>query len=297
GMRAGGIRGVDPSESARAFGLRQPRSVLSAGRQSVGRRRLLRRSARARSLVGRRQRRPPPGARGAVLTVKRSAERGPFRPALAAGFVARVDVTMKIGNLEESITVTGGSPVIDVTTTTTSVTLNSETLNEIPRGRDLSMVYSMAPGVTLAGTPDVGGSNMANRQNISAGGVALQPKLQIEGMNIVLSDDQNSGVYFNSDTLEEIQIKTAGNDASVGVPGISMVAVITSGGNDSHGLYRVSDQTPALQSNNLDAHLRSQGLTAVQPVKTFYDYQADLGGKIVEDQLWFYGAYSKQQKN
>ena len=216
---------------------------------------------------------------------------------LPVGFVARVDVTMKIGSVEESVTVTGGAPVIDVTTTTTSVTLNAETLNEIPRGRDLSMVYSLAPGVTLAGTPDVGGSNMANRQNIAAGGVALQPKLQIEGMNIVLSDDQNSGVYFNSDTLEEIQIKRSGNDASVGVPGISMVAVIKSGGNNFHGTYSVSDQTPALQSNNLDAHLRSQGLTAVQPVKTFYDYQADLGGKIVEDKLWFYGAYSKQQKN
>ena len=125
---------------------------------------------------------------------------------LPVGFVARVDVTMKIGSLEESVTVTGGAPVIDVTTTTTSVTLNAETLNEIPRGRDLSMVYSLAPGVTLAGTPDVGGSNMANRQNIASGGVALQPKLQIEGMNIVLSDDQNSGVYFNSDTLEELSL-------------------------------------------------------------------------------------------
>jgi len=80
--------------------------------------------------------------------------------------------------------------------------------------------------------------------------------------------DQNSGVYFNSDTLEEIQIKTAGNDASVGVPGISMVAVIKSGGNAFHGLYSASAETPTLQSNNLDDRLRSQGLTAVQPVKT-----------------------------
>ncbi|HJZ78438.1 MAG TPA: carboxypeptidase regulatory-like domain-containing protein [Vicinamibacterales bacterium] len=216
---------------------------------------------------------------------------------LPVGFDAKVDVTMKISSLEESVTVTGDSPVIDVTTTTTSVTLNTEILNEIPRGRDLSMVYSMAPGVTLAGTPDVGGSNMANRQNISSGGVALQPKLQIEGMNIVLSDDQNSGVYFNSDTLEEIQIKTSGNDASVGVPGISMVGVIKSGGNSYHGLYSASYQSPKLQSDNLDDHLRSQGLTAVQPVKSFYDYQADLGGKILQDKLWFYLAYSKQQKN
>jgi hypothetical protein len=114
---------------------------------------------------------------------------------LPVGFIARVDIALKIGQLEESVTVTGESPVIDTTSTTTSVNFTTETLNEIPRGRDLAMVYSMAPGVTLAGTPDVGGSNMANRQNIASEGVGLQPKLQIEGMNIVLSDDQNSGVY------------------------------------------------------------------------------------------------------
>src|SRR5215813_9062896 len=216
---------------------------------------------------------------------------------LPVGFDAKVDVVMKIGNLEESVTVTGGSPVIDVTTTTKSVTLNTEVLNEIPRGRDLSMVYSMAPGVTLAGTPDVGGSNMANRQNISAGGVALQPRLLFEGMNIVLSDDQNSGVYFNSDSLEETTIRTSGNDAEIMTPGIAMVAVIKSGGNDFHSLMKVENESPTLQANNLDDHLRSQGLTAVQPIKTFYNWQADLGGRILRDRLWFYDGYSTQQKN
>ena len=215
---------------------------------------------------------------------------------LTVGFNARVDADLKVGAITESVTVTGQSPVIDVTSTTTSVTLTSEELNEIPRGRDLAMIYSTAPGITLAGTPDVGGSNMANRQNISDGGVALQPKLQLEGMNIVLSDDQNSGVYMNNDTIEEIQLKTSGNDAEVMVPGVSMVAVIKSGGNDFHGRYGYALQRPALQSSNLDDHLRSQGLTATQPVKDFHDYQADLGGRILTDKLWFYVAYSSQLK-
>ena len=215
---------------------------------------------------------------------------------LTVGFNARVDAALKVGAVTESITVTGQSPVIDVTSTTTSVTLTAEELNEIPRGRDLAMIYSTAPGITLAGTPDVGGSNMANRQNISDGGVALQPKLQLEGMNIVLSDDQNSGVYMNNDTIEEIQLKTSGNDAEVMVPGVSMVAIIRSGGNAFHGRYGYALQRPALQSNNLDDHLRSQGLTATQPVKDFHDYQADLGGRILTDKLWFYVAYSSQLK-
>jgi len=216
---------------------------------------------------------------------------------LPIGFAARVDAVLKVGTVAETVTVSGQAPVIDVTSTSTAVSFTKETLNEIPRGQDLSMIYSMAPGVTLAGTPDVGGSNMANRQNISAGGVALQPRLLFEGMNIVLSDDQNSGVYFNSDSLEETTIRTSGNDAETMTPGISMVAVIKSGGNDFHSLVKVEDESRTLQSNNLDDHLRSQGLTAVQPIKSFYDWQADLGGRLLRDRLWFYDGYSTQQKN
>jgi hypothetical protein len=215
---------------------------------------------------------------------------------LPVGFVARVDVVMKVGGVEESVTVSGQSPVVDVTTTAASVNFTTETLNELPRGRDLAFVYSMAPGVTMAGVPDVGGSSMADRQNIGGDGVFAQPKLQVEGMDITLGNELNSGVYFNSDTVEEIQIKTSGNDAEVSVPGISMVAVIKSGGDSFHGNYNATDQPRQLQSNNLDAHLRSQGLSATQPLKKFYDLSADLGGRIARDKLWFYGAYSRQDK-
>ena len=215
---------------------------------------------------------------------------------LPVGFAALVEVILKVGAMEESVTVSGQSPVVDVTTTTASTNFTTEALNELPRGRDLSMVYSMAPGVTMQGTPDVGGSNMAQRQNIGSEGVFSQPKLQVEGMNITMGADQNSGVYFNSDTFEEIQIKTSGNDAEVSTPGISMVAVIKSGGNVFHGTYSATDQPPRFQSNNLDARLRSQGLSATNPLKKFYDLSADIGGPVFKDKLWFYGAYSRQRK-
>ena len=49
-------------------------------------------------------------------------------------------------------------------------------------------------------------------------------------------------------------------------------------------------------SNNLTNALRTQGLTATSPLKKFYDVSADLGGRIVKDKLWFYGAYGRQAK-
>jgi hypothetical protein len=215
---------------------------------------------------------------------------------LTVGFNARIDVTLKVGAMEEAVTVSGQSPVVDVSTTTASVAFTKEVLDSIPRGRDLQNVFAMAPGVTQA-VADVGGSTMAQRQNLSSYGVLSQPKLQVEGMNITMGADQNTAIYFNDSTLEEVQIRTSGNDAEVSVPGISMVAIMKSGGNAFHGAYQVSTESPKFQSDNLNDSLRAQGLTATSPLKNFYDLSADLGGRIIRDKLWFYGAYGRQAKN
>jgi len=214
---------------------------------------------------------------------------------LTVGFTARVDLTMKVGALEESVTVSGQSPVVDVTNTAASVAFTKDVLDSIPRGRDLQNVLAMAPGVTQA-VADVGGSTMAQRQNLFSYGVLSQPKLQVEGMNITMGADQNTAIYFNDSTLEEVQIKTSGNDAEVSVPGMSMVAIMKSGGNTFRGTYQASFESPTLQADNLNAGLGAQGLTATQPLKNFYDVSGDLGGRIVRDKLWFYGAYGRQAK-
>ena len=214
---------------------------------------------------------------------------------LTVGFNARVDLTLKLGAMEETVTVSGQSPVVDVTNTTASVAFTKEVLDAIPRGRDLQNVFAMAPGVTQA-VADVGGSTMAQRQNLSSYGVLSQPKLQVEGMNITMGADQNTAIYFNDSTLEEVQVKTSGNDAEVSVPGMSMVAIMKSGGNTFHGTYQASTESPKLQANNLDSSLQAQGLTATSPLKNFYDVSADLGGRVIRDKLWFYTAYGRQAK-
>src|SRR4051812_17691942 len=214
---------------------------------------------------------------------------------LTVGFTARVDLTLKVGAMAETITVSGQSPVVDVTTTTGSVAFTKEILDAVPRGHDLQNVFAMAPGVTQA-VADVGGSTMAQRQNLSSYGVASQPKLQVEGMNITMGADQNTPIYFNDNTLEEVQIKSSGNDAEVSVPGISMVAVMKSGGNNFHGSLSGAAESPKLQSTNLNDTLRAQGLSATSPLKHFYDVAADLGGRLIRDKLWFYGGYSRQSK-
>src|SRR5262249_7357084 len=157
----------------------------------------------------------------------------------------------------ESVTVSGQSPVVDVSSTAASVAFTKETLDSVPRGRDLQNVFAMAPGVTQA-TMDVGGSTMAQRQNLSSYGVAAQPKLQVEGINVAMGADLNTPIYFNDNTLEEVQVRTSGNDAEVSVPGISMVAILKSGGNNFHGSYSAAVESPRAQADNLNDSLRLQ---------------------------------------
>ncbi len=215
---------------------------------------------------------------------------------LTVGFTARVDESMKVGAMEESVTVSGQSPVVDMTSTSAAVAFTKEILESVPRGRDLQNVLAMAPGVTQE-TMDVGGSTLAQRQDTASYGVEAQPKLQYEGMNIAMGADQNTPIYFIDNSLEEVQVRTSGNDAEVSTPGVSMIAIMKSGGNTFHGSYRGSWQPNELQGNNLNDSLKAQGIGTPPELKKFYDVAADLGGRIIRDKLWFYGGYAKQTKS
>jgi hypothetical protein len=213
---------------------------------------------------------------------------------LPIGFVARVDAAMAIGGIEESVTVSGASPVVDLTTTTTSVNLTRDTLETIPAGRGYQHLFAMTPGVTTGGAPDVGDSSLASRNPIQSYGVAATAKMDVEGMNI--SVGESSGVYFQTYSFEEIQIKTSGNDAEVSTPGISMVSVLKSGSNQFHGSYVFAFQRPQFESSNMNDKLRAQELSETSPLRYYYEIAGDLGGRIIKDKLWFFVASSKQQR-
>jgi hypothetical protein len=199
--------------------------------------------------------------------------------------------------VSETVVVSGQGPVVDLTTTTASVNLTQEALETIPRGRGLWETVAMAPGVsTTRDAPDVGDSNLASRSPISNYGVVSTGKIEIEGVNVTTGTESNAGVYLHSFVFDEVQIKASGNDAEVSVPGVNFVALVKSGANNFKGDYQASWQGPQLQSSNLNDTLRAQGITEAEPLKYYWDVAGDLGGRIMRDKLWFYGALAKQQR-
>ena len=143
---------------------------------------------------------------------------------LTAGFVARVDVVMKVGSLEESIQVTGASPIVDVTATGTSSRLTTEMLETTPTGRvGFFALLAQAPGVRNA--LDIGGSSAnANSITFRAFGQSGESWQTLEGVLTSSAKTSMSGNYFDYASVEEARVQSIGADASMPLRGIMMAA-------------------------------------------------------------------------
>ena len=214
---------------------------------------------------------------------------------LNAGFVARLDVVMKIGAVSETVTVNGQSPVVDTSTTAGIVNFTKEMLETVPNTRSMWQVLAMTPGVRPAGTPDVGGSQLGIQQGYKNYGTTGQVTPQLEGIN-TRQADSTAGFFYDYAALEEAQVKAVGNDAEVALPGTNWVAIVKSGGNEFHGQAFFSGEHSSVQSSNIDDALRAKGVTGGNPLRYVTDFGADLGGRIIRDRLWFYGAIRDQRR-
>jgi hypothetical protein len=209
---------------------------------------------------------------------------------LTQGFTAKVDVQMKVGQLEESITVSGASPIVDTTSAATRTHLTSESLELIPSTRTgLISLMAAAPGVTP--NLDVGGNQFNATIVFRSFGQTGESWQAIEGVVTTSPNSGNQGGnYWDQTAFEEATVQTVGANASVPVRGIGINAIVRSGGNDFHGSYSVSDTSRDLQGNNIDAALAAQGITSGSPVLIRADTGGDFGGRFLRDKMWFYTA-------
>ena len=165
---------------------------------------------------------------------------------ITPGFSAELKVQMTIGNLQETITVAGASPVLDTTSTTVSTSVGAQTLaNELPATRTMQEMVSIAPGVMPTAAPDLGGGNIASFV-LSAYGITGQSTALIEGINTRKSNN-NAETNFDYTGLEEMQVVPTGGDAQTALPGVFLNAIVKSGGNSVHGRVLRSRSRPFIQ--------------------------------------------------
>jgi hypothetical protein len=203
---------------------------------------------------------------------------------LAGGFSARVDVVMKVGSTQQSVEVSGQAPIIDVTTTTTSSTIERSTLDAIPNTRSIWQVQYMTPGVRPANAPDVGGSQLGVQGGGTNFGIIGLITPLLDGIN-TQQNATATGYFYDYDSLQEVQVIPVGNQADVADIGITTITVMKSGGNDFHGAAHAFGEWERFEADNAGPGLVGK---SGNPMVYFYDLAADLGGRIVRDKLWFY---------
>jgi len=208
---------------------------------------------------------------------------------LGADFTASINVEMRVGALEETVTVSGQTPIVDVQSTARAQVLSREILDAVPAGRSYQGYAQMVPGIALS-SPDVGGeASMQNTYMSVHGASAANVTMQVDGQMINgLQSDGAVQTYFNNMMSEEMSFQTAGIGADVSGGGVRVNMIPQTGGNRFAGAFFGSWAPGEWQSDNLTAQLRGQGLSAQSTVLKLWDFNFSEGGPIKRDKLWFF---------
>ena len=210
---------------------------------------------------------------------------------LPSDFTATLNAELKVGALEETITVTGESPIVDVSSTSRVQVLSREVLDAIPSGRTIYAMSQLVTGVAL-NAPDVGGSRGMQQTYMSTRGLTSANNIvQVDGLMINgLDGDGAVQQYVNNQMIQEMSYTTAGAGADVSPGGVRVNIVMKDGGNQYNGTFFGAWNDGKWQSNNMTDALRARGLRAADRVKKIYEFSGSFGGPIKRDKLWFFVA-------
>ncbi|HUM03351.1 MAG TPA: carboxypeptidase regulatory-like domain-containing protein [Thermoanaerobaculia bacterium] len=215
----------------------------------------------------------------------------------------QVNVTMKLAGVQESVVVTGESPLLDKRSTGANEQIGKVELEGIPTARDPWVILQSAPGVQIDRV-NVGGSESGQQSvYVGKGTDGFQGTWNVDGVNITdMGALGSSPAYYDFDSFAEMNVVTGGADASIQTPGTQLNMVTKRGTNDVHGSARVIGTSNKLQSNNISPELEAQLIRTNQAaignqIKSIQDYGAEVGGPVVKDKLWLWGSYGRSQIN
>ena len=205
---------------------------------------------------------------------------------LTTDFTAQVNVDMKVGAIEETLTVTGSSPVVDVQNAQVQQQITRETLDLLPTGRSAWSLAKILPGITSTGT-DVGGSGGFQSLTVNVHGSKGDNVYQIDGMTVQSGIGNGTAPqYYNDGQFEEYTYTTSAIPAEVAYGGVRVQMTSRDGGNQFKG-YGLA-QYAKWQTDNYNSTLAAAGLRTPDSTIKIFDTQASLGGPIKRDQLWFF---------
>ena len=208
---------------------------------------------------------------------------------LTGNFTATVNGELRIGALEETITVTGESPVVDVQTVTRQRVLDHDIIDAIPTGRSLAGLLMLIPGV---GGLEAGGGNFRTDTLSTSvhGGNSSDHRTMQNGVPISVGYGGGNpfGQLSNVGAYEEVTVDTSAASAEISTGGTRVNLIPRDGGNIFSGTAFLSFVNESMQADNFTQDLKDRGLRTPDRINRIMDFNPAFGGPVMRDRVWFY---------
>jgi hypothetical protein len=210
---------------------------------------------------------------------------------LSGNSTLTIPIDMRVGALNETITVTGETPVVDVQTTQKETVLSADVVSTVPGNRSVGTLLNAVPGLV------VGDGALAASPTMTAfsarGGPTNEGRMTINGMTIAAPFNGGgvSTYILDSINVDEVVVSVGGGLGETDIGGPVMNLVPRAGGNSFRGLGFINNAGDWSRGNNLNDELRAVGLSETPGIINSYDASVSYGGPIKRDRLWFFGSY------
>jgi hypothetical protein len=204
-----------------------------------------------------------------------------------------IPIEMKVGDLQETITVTGETPVVDVQTVKRETVLDAQVLQSVPGARTVGNLLNATPGLTVDGN----GINPTPTMTFfsARGGQTNEGRMTVNGLTVAAAFNGGGVSSYILDTVnsDEVSVTVSGGMGESDTGGPVMNLVPRAGGNSFRGTVFYNNAGDWSRGNNLNDELRAVGIDETPGIIKAYDASLSYGGPIKRDRVWFYGSARK----
>ena len=216
--------------------------------------------------------------------------------ALSDLFTATINADLTVGSLEETITVTGQTPLVDTQSVVQKQTIDNKMVDALPSARLIHNLVLLQPGVSGV---RLGASQADGRTTVIHGSRGTAP-VMIDGFSVNFvptSNSSNSSFYLNVALAQEVTVQTSGASAESQWGDILSNVIPKEGGNSLSGYFYTQYTNESMQGNNISQALIDQGIKSVSRNDYKKNFVPAVGGPLVKNKLWFYSAFQWQDFN
>ncbi len=210
---------------------------------------------------------------------------------LSGSFTASINADMRVGALEETITVTGEALTVDTRSATRQRVVDREVIDSLPSGRTVQSLAALIPGVTTTLASDVGGAKVDANAALSVHGSRSGDQQWLQsGMKVTSSagSGHTSRLAVNMATIQEVTVDYSAGSAEMGGGGVRINFIPREGTNTFNGTSFFGFANRAMQGDNLTPELQARGLRTPDSLEKLWDVNVGFGGPLKRDKVWFY---------